>query len=241
MQLTDKVAIVTGGGSGIGRAISLGLAREGANVAVCDINQPTAQETAALIGPPSIAIQADVSSPDDADRMVAEAIRQFGRLDILVNVAGIVPHSPVLEMPVEEWDRVMAVNLRGVFLCTRAAARVMKAQGAGKIVSISSGRGFTGMNGGSHYAASKGGVNAFTASMGLELGPLGINVNAVCPGMTATARTTGHRTEEEMRELLAAPPNKRIGQPEDAVGPVVFLCSDASKTMFGQIIVMKTP
>lgn len=241
MQLPDKIAIVTGGGSGIGRAISLGLAQEGARVAVCDINLETAQKTASAIGPAAVAIQADVSQEADADRMVAETVRRFGRLDILVNVAGIVPHSPVLDLPVEEWDRVMAVNLRGVFLCTRAAARVMKDQGGGKIVSISSGRGVTGMDEGSHYAASKGGINAFTASMGMELGPYGINVNAVCPGFTATARTLAHLTEEQLREHREAPPNKRAGEPEDAVGPVVFLCSEASKTMFGQILFIKTP
>lgn len=241
MQLAEKVAIVTGGGGGIGGAICLGLASEGAKVVVCGVHQASAQETATRIGAPSIAIQADVSSPEDVDRMVAETVRQFGRLDILVNVAGIHPSSSMLDMDVADWDRVMAVNLRGVFLCTRAAARVMKAQGGGKIVTISSGRGFAGMDGGSGYAASKGGVNAFTASMGMELGPYGINVNAVCPGKTVKPRVAGALTDEQMKQHLKDPPNKRIGQPEDAVGPVIFLCSDASKTMFGQIVVMKTP
>src|SRR3990170_5654266 len=138
MQLGDRVAIVTGGGGAIGRAISRGLAREGAKVVVCDLDLAAAQETSSLLGLPAVALQADVSHPADADRMVKEAVRLFGRLDILVNNAGICPRSPVLEMDVAEWDRVLATNLRGMFLCCQAAGRVMRDQGGGKIVNITS-------------------------------------------------------------------------------------------------------
>lgn len=241
MQLDDRVAIVTGGGGAIGRAICQGLAREGAKVAVCDLDPAAARETVSLVGAPAVAIQADVSRPEDAGRMVKEAVGHFGRLDILVNNAGICPRTPVLEMDVAEWDRVLATNLRSVFLCSKAAAQVMKAQGGGKIVNVTSGRGVSGMNGSAHYAASKGGVSGFTRSMGLEWAQYGINVNAVGPGITDTPLVRAIHTEEQLKERAAAQPEKRLGEPEDVVGAVIFLCSNASQSMYGQIIYMKTP
>ena len=241
MQLTDKVAIVTGGGGAIGRAISRGLAREGAKVVVCDLDLAAAQDTVSLLGPLAVGLQADVSHPADADRMVKEAVRLFGRLDILVNNAGICPRSPVLEMDVAEWDRVLATNLRGMFLCCQAAGRVMRDQGGGKIVNITSGRGVVGMNGSAHYAASKGGVNGLTRTLGLEWAQYGINVNAVGPGITDTPLVRAIHTEEQLTARAAIQPEKRLGQPEDVVGAVIFLCNDASNPMYGQIIYMKTP
>ena len=241
MQLTDKVAIVTGGGGAIGRAISQGLAREGAKVVVCDLDLAAAQDTVSLLGPLAVGLQADVSQPADADRMVKEAVRLFGRLDILVNNAGICPRSPVLEMDVAEWDRVLATNLRGMFLCCQAAGRVMRDQGGGKIVNITSGRGVVGMNGSAHYAASKGGVNGLTRTLGLEWAQYGINVNAVGPGITDTPLVRAIHTEEQLTARAAIQPEKRLGQPEDVVGAVIFLCNDASNPMYGQIIYMKTP
>lgn len=241
MQLPDRVAIVTGGGSGIGRAISRGLSREGAKVAVCDLNLAAAKETAAALGSPAVAIKADVSRPEDVDRMVKEAMAQFGRLDILVNNAGICPRTPVLEMDVEEWDRVLATNLRSVFLCCKAAAQVMKAQGGGKIINVTSGRGIVGMSGSAHYAASKGGVTGFTRTMGLEWAQYGIHVNAVGPGITDTPLVRAIHTEEQLKQRASIQPDKRLGSPEDVVGAVIFLCSDASDAMYGQIIYIKTP
>ncbi len=241
MQLDGRVAIVTGGGGAIGRAICQGLAREGAKVAVCDLDPAAARETVSLLGAPAVAIQADVSRPEDAGRMVKEAVGHFGRLDILVNNAGICPRTPVLEMDVAEWDRVLATNLRSVFLCSKAAAQIMKAQGGGKIVNVTSGRGVSGMNGSAHYAASKGGVSGFTRSMGMEWAQYGINVNAVGPGITDTPLVRAIHTEEQLKERAAAQPEKRLGEPEDVVGAVIFLCSNASESMYGQIIYMKTP
>ncbi len=240
-QLTDTVAIVTGGGGAIGRAISLGLAQEGARVVACDLDLGKAQETASLIGPPAIAIQADISRSPDVDRLVEETVRQFGRLDILVNNAGICPRTMAIDMEESEWDRVLDTNLKAVFLCSRAAARIMRGQGAGRIVNITSGRGVVGRVGAAHYAASKGGVNAFTRSLGMEWAPFGIHVNAVAPGVTDTPMLHGGRTEEGLKALREAPPDKRVGQPEDVVGPVLFLCGEASKTIYGQIVYMKTP
>ncbi len=241
MQLVGKTAIVTGGGGAIGQAISLGLAREGAKVAACDLDTTAAQRTASLLGPTGLAIQADVSKPEDVSRMVDEAVRKFGRLDILVNGAGILRRTPTLEMDVAEWDLVIAVNLRSMFLCCKAAALVMREQGGGKIVNVTSGRGVTGMNGSVHYSASKGGVNGLTRSLGMEWAPYNINVNAVGPGITDTPLMRNVHTEEQMKARAAVQPNKRISQPEDVVGAVIYLCSDASETMYGQIIYMRTP
>lgn len=241
MQLVGKTAIVTGGGGAIGQAISLGLAREGVKVAACDLDTTAAQRTASLLGPTGLAIQADVSKPEDVSRMVDEAVRKFGRLDILVNGAGILRRTPTLEMDVAEWDLVIAVNLRSMFLCCKAAALVMREQGGGKIVNVTSGRGVTGMNGSVHYSASKGGVNGLTRSLGMEWAPYNINVNAVGPGITDTPLMRNVHTEEQMKARAAVQPNKRISQPEDVVGAVIYLCSDASETMYGQIIYMRTP
>lgn len=241
MQLAGKVAIVTGGGGAIGQAISLGLAREGARVAASDLNLTAAQRTLSLLGPEALALQADVSKPEDVSRMMGEVVGHFGRLDILVNGAGILLRTPTMEMDVEEWDRVLAVNLRSMFLCCKEAALIMKGQGGGKIVNVTSGRGVTGMNGSVHYSASKGGVNGLTRSLGLEWAPYHINVNAVGPGITDTPLMRGVHTEEQMKARAAAQPDKRMGQPEDVVGAVLYLCSDVSKAMFGQIIYMKTP
>lgn len=241
MQLADRVAIVTGGGGAIGQAISMGIAREGGRVAICDLNLEAAQRTASLLGPSALAIQADVSEALDVSRMVGETVRHFGRLDILINDAGICPHTPTLEMAVEEWDRVLAVNLRSMFLCSKAAAEVMKRQGGGRIVNVTSGRGVTGMNGSAHYAASKGGVNGLTRSLGMEWAPFKINVNAVGPGITDTPLVRAIHTEEQLLERAAIQPEKHLGRPEDVVGAVIFLCSEASKAMFGQIVYMKTP
>lgn len=241
MQLDGRVAIVTGGGGAIGRAICLGLAREGAKVAVSDLNLTAAQETAARLGSPAIALQADVSKEEDVDRMVDETVRHFGGLNILVNNAGICPRTPVLEMGADEWDRVLGTNLRSVFLCSKAAAKVMKSTGGGKIVNISSGRGISGMKWSAHYASSKGGINGFTRTLGMEWAEYGINVNAVGPGITDTPLVRAIHTEKELEARAGIQPEKRLGQPEDVVGAVIFLCSEASKAMYGQIIYMKTP
>lgn len=241
MQFANKVAIVTGGASGIGRAICQGLAREGAKVVVCDLNLQGAEETVSLLGTEALALKADVSQSEDVARVVEETVRRFGRLDILINNAGISPRTAVLEMDEAEWDRVMATNLKSMFLCSKAAAHVMKAQGGGKIVNISSGRGVTGFERGAHYAASKAGVNGLTRSLGLEWARYNINVNAVSPGSTDTPLRRATLTPEELQTRAASRPGDPVTSPEGVVGPVLFLCSQASKVMNGQIIFMKTP
>ena len=243
-QLEGKVAVVTGGCSGIGRAVAIGLAREGAQVVVSDVRIPAAESPVVEIqnwGCQALAVEADVSQSRSVSQMVQKTLDIFGRIDILVNSAGIVSKAPVVDMSEEEWARVIGVNLTGTFLCCKAVARHMIAQRSGKIVNMTSGRGVTGMSGAAHYAASKGGIIAFTVSLGIELGPYGINVNAIAPGVTDTRMTRSILGEEELRQAAEAPVNKRLGKPEDVVGPVLFLVTDASKDMYGQILYMRTP
>ena len=242
-QLLGKSAIVTGGGSGIGRTLCIGLAKEGATVAVCDVNGPAARETAAAIaglGGQATSFEVDVSQAAEVDTMVNHVLADKGTIDILVNAAGIWPRHPFIEVSEAEWRHVLDVNLTGTFLCCRAVAKTMIAQGSGKIVNLASGRGVAGAMNGVHYSASKGGIIAFTVALGMELGAYGINVNAVAPGGTETPLFRGGRPEG-WQPPQDVPANRRIEEPESVVGPALFLVTDASKTMFGQIIFMKAP
>jgi NAD(P)-dependent dehydrogenase (short-subunit alcohol dehydrogenase family) len=242
-QLSGKVAIITGGGSGIGRALCLGLGQEGATVVACDVNASAAEATASEathLGVNASACAVDVSQAGQVAAMVERAISAEGRIDILVNAAGIWPRHPFLEVSEDEWRRVLDVNLTGTFLCCRAVAPHMIEQRSGKIVNLASGRGVAGAINGVHYAASKGGVIALTVSLGMELGDYGINVNAVAPGGTETPLFRGGRPEG-WQPPAAVPPNRRIEKPDSVVGPVVFLVTEASRTMFGEVIFMKAP
>jgi 3-oxoacyl-[acyl-carrier protein] reductase len=242
-QLAGKVALITGGGSGIGRALCLGLAAEDASVIVCDVNAEAADATSAEItkhGGASKALAVDVSLADHVDAMVRDALAFAGRIDILVNAAGIWPRHPFLDVSEEEWRHVLDVNLTGTFLCCKAVAPHMIERGSGKIVNLASGRGVAGALNGVHYAASKGGIIALTVSLGMELGDFGINVNAVAPGGTETPLFRGGRPEG-WQPPASVPANRRIEAPESVVGPVLFLVTDASKTMFGEVIFMKAP
>jgi NAD(P)-dependent dehydrogenase (short-subunit alcohol dehydrogenase family) len=242
-ELLGKSAIVTGGGSGIGRALCIGLAKEGATVTVCDVDGTAASETAAAIaglGAHATPFEVDVSRADQVDAMVNRVLADRGTIDILVNAAGIWPRHPFLEVSEDEWRRVLDVNLTGAFLCCRAVAKTMIAQASGKIVNLASGRGVAGAMNGVHYAASKGGIIAFTVSLGMELGDYGINVNAVAPGGTETPLFRGGRPEN-WEPPANVPANRRIEEPDSVVGPVLFLVTEASKTMFGQVIFMKAP
>jgi NAD(P)-dependent dehydrogenase (short-subunit alcohol dehydrogenase family) len=238
-RLENRSAIVTGAGQGIGRAIALGMAREGARVVVADINPATAkavQDEIRARGGAALALQADISQPESVRAMVDGALKEFHRIDILVNNAGIFPTSPVEEMKEAEWDRVIGTNLIGTFLCSQTVVPHLIAQRSGRIISLTSGRAFQGARHGAHYAASKAGIIGLSKSLALELAPHGITVNAICPGITDTAQPRGHQTEEQIYAQGQRIPLGRIGQPEDLVGPAIFLASDAARFVTGQTI-----
>ena len=233
----DKVAIVTGAGQGIGFGIATALAKEGCNVVISDINQTTSEQAAqeiAKLGAKSLAIKCDVSNKTEVDNLVVKTIEGFGRLDILVNNAGIFPFKPFMEMQESDWDKVIDVNLKGVFLCSQAAAKVMK--DGSKIVTTSSIASLVGFEGLVHYCASKGGVNGMIRALALEMAAKKINVNAVAPG---AINTPGASSPDEMKQqTIATIPWKRMGEPEDIANAVVFLASDKADYITGQIIVV---
>ena len=236
--LEDKVAIVTGAAQGIGRAIALLLAKEGAHIVVSDINLPKAQETAQEIealGRKALPIQVNVVRLEDVEKMVTAVIEHFGRVDILVNNAGITRDRLILRMTEEDWDAVLDVNLKGTFNCTKAVLRHMAKQKSGKIVSIASVVGEMGNAGQGNYAASKAGVIGFTKSMAREFAQRGININAVAPGYIETAMTDAipEAAREEWKKWI---PMQRFGQPEDVAQAVLFLVSEASSYITGQVL-----
>jgi 3-oxoacyl-[acyl-carrier protein] reductase len=240
-RLEQRIAIVTGAGQGIGRAIALGLVREGARVAIADVNEEcanTVKDEIEAAGGTALVIRTDVSNEDSVQAMVERALQEFGRVDILVNNAGIFPTSSVEGMSEGDWDRVIGTNLVGAFLCARAVVPKFLEQGTGRIISLTSGRAFQGAKNGAHYAASKAGIIGFSKSLALELAPHGITVNVICPGITDTAQPRGHQTEEQIYAQAQRIPLGRIGQPEDLVGPAVFLASDAAAFITGQTIMV---
>ncbi len=228
MRLKDKVAVVTGAARGIGRAIALRLAQEGADVAVVDVRDEQGQEAAQAIGRRALYVHADVTQPPEVDRMVQATLDAFGTVDILVNNAGICPFKPFLEISPELWGEVLDTNLKGYFLCSQAVARVMVARGIrGRIVNVSSISAIIGGELQAHYCASKGGINQLTKSMAISLGKHGITCNAVLPGTVETDVNRESLADPVLRQTLTErTPLRRLGQPEDIAGPVVFLASD---------------
>ena len=239
-MLKGKTAIITGSGRGIGRAIALAMAEQGANIVVNDVNMESAGEVVAEIeamGRQAIAVKADVTSEEQIKQMIETCINRFGKLDILVNNAGIIQTVPVTEIDGKDWDRVMEVNLKGVFLCCKAALAPMKAQHGGKIINIASvaGKRGGGLLGNSCYSASKGGVIAFTKSLARESGPFGINVNAITPAFTDTEMTRSIAPDKK-EFIIKMLPLGRVGQPDDIAGAVCFLASSMSDYMTGEIM-----
>jgi NAD(P)-dependent dehydrogenase (short-subunit alcohol dehydrogenase family) len=229
--LDGKVAIVTGGAQGIGAAIARGLDAEGAEVVIVDLE------------PPEGGIQADVSSEEDVERMVSEALERNGRIDVLVNNAGLYASLEMrafTEIPLEEWNRVMEVNVASMFLTCRAVVPVMREQGGGKIVNISSGTPFRGVPFLLHYVTSKGAIVAFTRALARELGKDGIHVNCVAPGFTISKGVEEHpEVIEALRDVsVSARTLQRDQLPEDVVGAVVFLCTSKADFITGQTMVI---
>jgi NAD(P)-dependent dehydrogenase (short-subunit alcohol dehydrogenase family) len=244
MELTGKVAIVTGGASGIGRATVLLLARAGAAVAVVDLDQVGGDSMARQIvgaGGRVIFIPADVSQEAACQRAVERTVREFGRLDILFNNAGIVRRATVVDTSIEDWDRVMAVNVRSVFLLCKYAIPHMAAAGGGSIINNASGWGIVGGGRAAAYCASKGAIVQLTRAMAIDHGAESIRVNCICPGDTDTAMLRSEARQlgvDEARFLAesADRPLRRIAQPEEIAQAVLFLASDAASFVTGAVL-----
>lgn len=235
----SPVAIVTGGAKGIGQAISLVLAKNGTNVVVSDVDELAAEQTAEIVrgyGCRSIVLKTDVISEKEIIGLVSGTVKEFGRLDVLVNNAGVIKMSPILDLTVDQWDQTLNINLRGTFLASREAFRVMKLQKSGKIINISS---LSAKIGGhaapADYSASKAGIMTLTKSFALAGAEFGINVNAVAPGPIDTdlTRAWGSEVNNEFAEKI---PLKRYGKPQDVAEAVAFLASEKSDYITGEII-----
>ena len=242
MRLKDKVAIVTGGGNGIGRAYALALAAEGAKVVVAEINEDAAKAVAKEIeanGGQALAVKTDVSKEEDTLAMAKKAVERFGRIDVLINNAalfGNLSRKPFYELDLNEWNRVLTVNVTGGLLCARAVFPQMKAQGKGKIVNISSDTMMTGVPNFIHYVTSKAAVVGLTRCLAREVGEFSICVNAVAPGLTMSDAALGRYASQHIDNVVSQQCIKRRTAPEDIVGSVIFLASDDSDMITGQTI-----
>lgn len=233
--LRDKVVVITGGGGGIGLACALAFAAEGAKVVVADVNAAAAERAAREVGSTerAVAVRVDVTSPESIQTMFDAAVAAFGKVDVLINGAGIFHRTPIDDLTVDEWDQLMAINLKGVFLCSQAALRLMKAQRSGKIVNLASmGGQVGGIVAGADYSSSKAGVLCFTKSLAKNAGPFGINVNAVNPGVIDTPMTKPWGPEL-LQKRIDETPLGRLGTAEDVAQAVLFLASDAACFIHG--------
>jgi meso-butanediol dehydrogenase/(S,S)-butanediol dehydrogenase/diacetyl reductase len=248
MESSNQVAIVTGAGQGIGKAAALALAAAGADVVVTDINDASLKETAdaiAATGRRVLAIKADVGNTQDIDRMVSEAVASFGKIDVLVNNAGVTRRAHIMDLTEADWDRIFRVNAKGVFFCLQRVAREMIPRRSGCIINIASiaGKGFSGTSN-AIYAASKGAVISLTKTAAQQLGGHNINVNAVCPGIVRTAlyaemiRVIAEKERTSVEEIerrgVATVPLRRANEPEDIAAMIVFLASPGARNISGQ-------
>jgi 3-oxoacyl-[acyl-carrier protein] reductase len=242
MRFQDKVALITGGGRGIGAATAQLFASQGAKVAVSDLDEGPAREVAGPIG--GLAIACNVSDRRQVEAMVERTVKELGRLDILVTCAGIIRDNLLFKMTDEDWDAVIDTHLKGTFLCARAAQKHMVEQKSGKMVFLSS-TSALGNRGQANYSAAKAGLQGMARTLAIELGPFNVNVNTVAPGFVETrmTRTTAERmgVDYEAFKLGAASqiPLRRVGQPEDIASVIAFLCSDESGFVSGQNIYIR--
>ena len=242
-RLQDKTAIITGGARGLGKTFCMAIAEEGATVVVADLLDKGAQETAKAIqskGGTAIGLKVDITSEKETLWIAEETIKRFNRIDILVNNAAMIHgigRRPFYDISAEEWDALMAVNLKGLFLCCKAVYPHMKNQNKGKIINLSSETAVTGSKGFVHYVTSKGGIISFTRSLAAECGPCNICVNAIAPGFTDTesSRTI---TDDITKYDISATPLGRMEQPKDLIGAMIFLAGDESDFITGQTLVI---
>lgn len=247
MRLKDKITIITGAAHGIGKAYARRFAEEGAHVAIADIDDEGGEATAQAIidaGGSAWAKATDVRSQASVESLMRETMKNFGRIDVLLNNAAIYVtqklwKGPVEELNLDEWDRVIEVNLKGVFLCCRAAIPIMKQQRAGKIINIASGTFFSGSGNMPHYTTAKGGVVALTRVMARQLGEYGINVNCMTPGSTLSEEAVSDEVLKRREGSMDKRAFRRIETPADIVGTAVFLASQDSDFVTGQLLVVE--
>jgi len=239
-HLTDKIAIVTGGGSGIGRRVAMAFSEFGAKLLIADIDQKAADLVVSEIkskGGEAIAIRMDVTHPDEVHEMVHTAANAFGRIDILFNNAGISIRGPAESFSLEDWNKVIAVDLTGMFICAQTVGKVMIKQGRGKIINTASVSAKLGHPGNLAYAAAKHGVVGMSKVMAVEWGKYGVSVNCIGPGVIKTPMTMKAFSDpEKYQELVRRVPLGRLGEPDDLIGAAVFLASEASNYVTGQTI-----
>ena len=237
MDLKNKIVIVTGSRRGIGKVIALRLAKAGANVVVSDINIDDCNkvvEEIKTIGGNALAVKADISNPEEVKNVVKSTVKRFGKVDILVNNAGVYMQKPFTDVAEQDFDKILDINLKGVFLCSKAVVPEMIKQGKGKIINITSIAGQVGFANSSAYCASKGAIINLTRELALELAQYKINVNAIGPGVIETAMTKDLLKDEATKEtLLANIPLNRIGKPEDIANAALFLASDNADYITG--------
>jgi NAD(P)-dependent dehydrogenase (short-subunit alcohol dehydrogenase family) len=242
MKLKNKVAIITGARRGIGFGIAEEMAKEGAKIVISDIDQKDCEKACQKLKKykiKTLPVKCDVSNKDEVDNLIQETIKTFKRIDILVNNAGIVKFAPLLQKTEEDWDATIDINLKSVFLCTKAAAKYMIKQKSGKIISTASIAGFVGFDTISDYCASKGGIVTMTKEMALELAKYNINVNAIAPGIIKTKMTAGMLGDKKQKAgLLAQTPLGRVGLPKDIGKAAVYLASEDSNFVTGHTLVV---
>lgn len=232
-SINGQVVIITGATGDIGSALAWGLASAGARLVCAGRNEEQVEALVSRLPGEAIGVEVDVTSESDVSSMVDRALNKFGRIDVLINNAGISASATIADMSLETWNKVLQVNLGGVFLCSRAVLKPMIAQGKGLIINMTSALGKRGNPSSAAYSASKAGVSNFTNVLHQEMANHGIRVVGIAPGLTNTKMIRGNRDEEYIRRLASQYPGGRLGQPEDVIGLVHFLCSDQAKYISG--------